>query len=1035
MNLRLWAVIGVLFSTMGWALATPQTVTISGTNNTWDTKIDGFGFGVGLSYNYGGNNSMSGLYSGTRNGLIRFNLSGVLAGSPINSAILRIYRSSYSFGTAPLHVGVAQLVESWVEGTSGGGWENVNDGCTWHARTAGTLATPVLDSGEGVYYVTGVTGLADDPYTNASYPPPRKCVRGSDKNWDNVPDDVNFSNCASLVELKALGVAVKGYYYDSGLSKLWLRTSTGIRWYATNDLWTTFGGTVIGGTTNEITTPAGTGNGWYEWNVTSIVSNWITAGQSNYGFRLVSVSCELGLTASESNCVEIPQLVITCPVPAPAAENLVATNVTASGAWLNGTLVSTGLFQTTWGVIWGTNNPGATLGGWLEGGSAVMGVAAGENLTNSTQLTGLWGNQTYYYAYWATNAYGTNVATPMSFLTVPLTAPAVDNGAGAASVGLTNASLQGTVLAGNPAPNVWIYWGLTNGGTTAADWTRGALNLGVLPLGGFSSNVTGLAANQTNWYRCFASNSSGTAWADSSTNFVTAAPSLMITNIGVLEGALGATNTATFVVTLSATSAVPVSVNYATANGGATVADADYIAASGTLTIPAGAPTGAIPVLVVGNNRYETNESFVVNLTSPVNVTLGNSQGTCTITNDDFTLYVRGDGAGNNANGGGAWDEAFATLQKALDTVPYSTLTRINVQASTGSQAYAVCARTPPYDGTYPAWTLNFSMQGGWENVDGTPVQTGMSVVQDAATNQPGIKLSAGTHNQAKILSVNRFAFSNVSRGIEIIQNGNSCNISLTISNSTIRAKNQGLYLDGYHSYGAGYLVATVFARDVAIVAGLGGTGDGIYLKGAWAGSVIDATPGNVSSITSSNGGGVCFSACTFDASSMTCSNTIIYGCSSNGIHLDAMLPDYNGNSTSNRVRAVLTHCTLADNILDGLHMVSATAGSYGYVTNSIFSNNGGHGLNLIGTNGVFTCAEGYNDFYNDDLAVNGNTPGFSGTTLATDPQLVNNGSKPSAWYLVRASSSPASRSASDGLNRGAYLIDYTPAGSVYRIR
>ena len=103
---------------------------------------------------------------------------------------------------------------------------------------------------------------------------------------------------------------------------------------------------------------------------------------------------------------------------APIANNSIgATGVTANAAWLNGVLVSTGASQTVWGLLWGTNNPGATMDGWLGGGTTDLGQATSAPITNTMQITGLRDGRTYYYTYWATNASGANVASPTSFTT------------------------------------------------------------------------------------------------------------------------------------------------------------------------------------------------------------------------------------------------------------------------------------------------------------------------------------------------------------------------------------------------------------------------------------------------------------------------------------------------------------------------------------------------------------------------------------------------------------------------------------------
>jgi chitinase len=110
-------------------------------------------------------------------------------------------------------------------------------------------------------------------------------------------------------------------------------------------------------------------------------------------------------------------------------------------------------------------------------------------------------------------------------------------------------------------------------------------------------------------------------------------PSASIGNVTVVEGNAG-TTTARFTVTLSSAASGPVSIVYATANGTAT-AGSDYTAKSGTLTFAAGETSKTIDVLVTGDTAVETNETFVVNLSSASGATIATAQATGTITNDD----------------------------------------------------------------------------------------------------------------------------------------------------------------------------------------------------------------------------------------------------------------------------------------------------------------------------------------------------------------------------------------------------------------
>lgn len=111
-------------------------------------------------------------------------------------------------------------------------------------------------------------------------------------------------------------------------------------------------------------------------------------------------------------------------------------------------------------------------------------------------------------------------------------------------------------------------------------------------------------------------------------------PSVAIANLAKPEGAAGVNTVFKFRVTLSAASASPVTVNFATANGTA-VAPGDYTAKTASVTIPAGVTTGVVKVTVKGDSVVEPNETFVVNLTGATGATIADNQATGTIRNDD----------------------------------------------------------------------------------------------------------------------------------------------------------------------------------------------------------------------------------------------------------------------------------------------------------------------------------------------------------------------------------------------------------------
>jgi hypothetical protein len=124
-------------------------------------------------------------------------------------------------------------------------------------------------------------------------------------------------------------------------------------------------------------------------------------------------------------------------------------------------------------------------------------------------------------------------------------------------------------------------------------------------------------------------------------NNAAALPTLSVADVSKDEGT-GSNSIFDFPVTLSAASAVPVSVNYATADGTATGAavgssdpDTDYYSASGTLTFLPGTLSEDIVVTVLGDTTVEQDETFTVALSNPVNAALNRARATGTILNDD----------------------------------------------------------------------------------------------------------------------------------------------------------------------------------------------------------------------------------------------------------------------------------------------------------------------------------------------------------------------------------------------------------------
>jgi len=135
--------------------------------------------------------------------------------------------------------------------------------------------------------------------------------------------------------------------------------------------------------------------------------------------------------------------------------------------------------------------------------------------------------------------------------------------------------------------------------------------------------------------------------------------------------------TYTFNVTLNAVAQVPVSVQYRTEDGSATVADNDYQPTTGTLTWNVGeSGTKAFSVIVVGDTRVEETESFHVVLFNAVNAAIVDGTGTGTIGNDDSStptlhdkpVVYRNGGWYFDLNGDGGFEEFHVNFGLPGDT-------------------------------------------------------------------------------------------------------------------------------------------------------------------------------------------------------------------------------------------------------------------------------------------------------------------------------------------------------------------------------
>jgi len=114
---------------------------------------------------------------------------------------------------------------------------------------------------------------------------------------------------------------------------------------------------------------------------------------------------------------------------------------------------------------------------------------------------------------------------------------------------------------------------------------------------------------------------------------VQAQPKITVSDPFITEGNTG-NSTAGFILSLDSTSTQNISLNFSTANQTA-FSPSDYIATAGIVTFAPGTTLRTINVPVVGDVLVEPDETFRLNLGTPVNATLLKNAGIATIVNDD----------------------------------------------------------------------------------------------------------------------------------------------------------------------------------------------------------------------------------------------------------------------------------------------------------------------------------------------------------------------------------------------------------------
>lgn len=211
-----------------------------------------------------------------------------------------------------------------------------------------------------------------------------------------------------------------------------------------------------------------------------------------------------------------------------------------------------------------------------------------------------------------------------------VTATIVDNDSGPPVIyndmpgGVTSnsATLKGILSSTGGVPTfVWVYWGQQDGTNNKLSWSTNQY-MGSLSVNPFSTNITGLARNTQYWYRCYASNSYGGAWAPDSTNFLTGPPTVQFLTSSLSGSESNSPVMIELRLSAPSTYGLPVTVNYSVIGGTASNIT-DYLLVASNITIAAGNSGTNISFTVNNDSIYEDNETLLVGISNIQNAVAG----------------------------------------------------------------------------------------------------------------------------------------------------------------------------------------------------------------------------------------------------------------------------------------------------------------------------------------------------------------------------------------------------------------------------
>lgn len=187
-------------------------------------------------------------------------------------------------------------------------------------------------------------------------------------------------------------------------------------------------------------------------------------------------------------------------------------------------------------------------------------------------------------------------------------------------------------------------------------------------------------------------------------------PRVSITDVARGEGNTGQTPFA-FTVTLSTAYDLPVTVDFSTADGSATVGT-DYQAQSGTLTFARGETSKTVTLLVIGDRLPEPDKTFFVNLGNLNYGSIADGQGRGTILDDEPRISIGGVTKAEGRKNQTTLLTFTVTLSAAYDQPVTMSYTTADGTATSGDGDYIARTGTLTFNPGETTKTITIEVKG-----------------------------------------------------------------------------------------------------------------------------------------------------------------------------------------------------------------------------------------------------------------------------------------------------------------------------------